>query len=417
MKSLINAARFAEDLRYFEYLKSQPFARRTSDRIIDEVVDLTLDRDFRNTSLRITQTIAPRLYATLERVKKSLGVSATVNLYIKRGGEINAFCARESSSSYVIGLNGGLVEKMSDEQIEFVLGHELGHAVYEHYQLPVHRIVSETEGASPEDIEDLMRWSRMAEISADRAGLMACDDLNACVGAMLVLTTGLSADSLEVNADAYITHCRAVIDEMLAGEDLEDLYSTHPFNPLRVVALKEFWGAWSKRADGESLSPADLKVADASVRRVLEQMEGDVSLSSRVPEPDRSYEPRKLSLDSAVSEGLFWFAIYIASADGEFAEVEVETISNWLFEADVAVELNRLSVTNNTKDYAFSQLKQCALNLLKEPDTTRCSILQKLVVVARADGAICDEERAALGEAADLLQVSRSFSDRILKYL
>ena len=417
MKPLITAARFAEDLRYFEYLRGQAFARRTSDRVIDEVVDLALDRDFKNTSLRVTQQIAPRLHATLEKVKKSLGVSLNIDLYIRRGGDINAFCARESKSNYVIGLNGGLVEKMNDRQIEFVLGHELGHAVYEHHQLPVHRIVSETDGASPEDIEDLMRWSRMAEISADRAGLMACDDINACIGAMLVLTTGLSADSLEVNTEEYVSYCRKVIDEMLAAEDLEDLYSTHPFNPLRVVALREFWGAWSKRKSGNSLSPSDLKVADESVRSVLEKMEGDVSLSSRVPEADRSYEQRKLSLDSAVSEGLFWFSVYIASADGDFSEVEVATISNWLFDADVAVELNRLSVIGDVKDYAYQQLDRCASNLLDEPDTTRCSILQKLVVVARADGVISEEERTALGEASDLLKVSRSFSDRILKYL
>lgn len=417
MNSLIIAARFAEDLRYFEYLRGQPFARRASDRVIDEVVDLTLDRDFRNTSLRVTKDIAPRLYATLEAVKRSLGVLANVDLYIRRGGEINAFCARESESHYVIGINGGLVEKMNYKQIEFVIGHELGHAVYEHHQLPVHRIVSETDQASPEDIENLMRWSRMAEISADRAGLMACDDINACVGAMLVLTTGISTDLLEANTDEYISHCRNIIDEMLATEDLESLYSTHPFNPLRVVALREFWGAWSKRANDDTFSPSDIKVADDSVRQVLEKMEGDVSLSSRVPEPDSSYEPKKLSLDSAVSQGLFWFSVYVASADGEFSEVEVATISNWIFEADVAVELNRLLVIDNVKDYAFQQLQPCSINLLKEPDATRCSILQKLVVVARADGVICDDERTALSEAADLLQVSRSFSDKILKYL
>ena len=306
---------------------------------------------------------------------------------------------------------------MTDKQVEFVIGHELGHAVYEHHLLPVHRIVSETDRASPSDIEDLLRWSRMAEISADRAGLMACDDVSACVGALLVLTTGLSAGSLEMKGEEYVNHCRDVIDEMLTTDGLEDLYSTHPFNPLRVVALNEFWDVWCKRSIARALSPSDIRIADTSVRSILEKMEGGFGLSSKIPEPEKSYEPRKLSLDGPLSQGLFWSSIYIASADGEFSEIEAETISNWLFAADVAVELNRLKLLDDAKEYAFSQLQLCVEDLLAEPDTTRCSILQKLVVVARADGTICDDERAALKVAAELLQVSPSFSDRILKYL
>lgn len=417
MRPLIDAIRFSEDIRYFEYLKDKSFVRRIADRVIDEHGTSSFDRDFRSSSLRVNKTITPALYAQLLKVKSLLNVSAQVDLHIKRGDEVNAYCIREDESRYSICLTGALVEKMTSTQIDFVLGHELGHALYEHHELPVNRIVREIDNADVGDIEDLLRWSRLAEISADRAGLVACNNLDSAVGAMLVLTTGLHPSHLEVASLPYVDYCKEVVEEFASKEELEDLYATHPCNPLRVVAISEFWRTWIRHVEGSNINPKDIEQADRSVMQILDRMEGGLNLSSKIPEPEFSYENQKLGVSDPEILALFWASVYVSYADGCFSESEGEAIATWIFGADLAVELNRLSILQDVSSYALEQFEE-SLSLTSDlTTTTRCAILQKLVVVARADGQVCDLEKNALRLMSERLGVSPNFSEKILRYL
>lgn len=416
-KTLVEGVRFAEDIRYFQFLRNKDFVRKVSDRFIDEVSDVTVEPDFLNNSLRVTQTIAPDFYRLLEKTKEGLGLTANVDLYIRKGGEINAYVLRQAKSQYVICLTGSLVEHMSTSEIEFVLGHELGHAIYDHHILPVRRVISETENPNLADIEDLMRWSRMAEISADRAGLIACNDINAAIGAMLVLTTGVSTSALNVNFESYANHARELIGSLSESPDLEDFYSTHPFNPLRIVALNSFWDFWKNSILEKQFIAKNISEVDQEIRSILEKMEGEITLSSKVPEPERQYESKQSSIADPSSRVLFWGAICVACADGDFSELEIQTIMQWLFDADVVVEINRLKLQPEILDYSFSQFESYLPSVIKTPVTNRCSILQKLVLVARADGVVCDKERHMLIKLSMSLDISPNFYEKILKYL
>ena len=417
MKPLIDAIRFSEDIRYFEYLKGKSFVRRIADRVIDEHGTFSFDKDFRSSSLRVNRAITPSLYDQLLKVKNLLNVSAHVDLHIKRGDEVNAYCIREDQSKYSICLTGALIERMTPTQIDFVLGHELGHALYGHHDLPVNRIVNEIDDANIEDIEDLLRWSRLAEISADRAGLVACNNLDSAVGAMLVLTTGLRPDHLEVASLPYVDYCKEVVEEFASEEELEDLYATHPCNPLRVVAISEFWKTWEKYIESSTIDPKEIEHADRCVMGILDRMEGGLNLSSKIPAPEFSYESPKHGISDPETLALFWAAIFISYADGCFSDGESEAIATWIFGADLAVELNRLKILPDVSTYAFEKFEESLSLASNMSTTTRCSILQKLVVVARADGKVCDQEKSALALMSERLGISPSFSEKILKYL
>ena len=91
--------------------------------------------------------------------------------FIYNSHEVNAYCSY-SGQDIVIGLSSQLVKLMSKNELVFVIGHELGHALYEHYKLPASGLCQGS--IPPSRTLQLMSWSRQAEISADRAGLICC---------------------------------------------------------------------------------------------------------------------------------------------------------------------------------------------------------------------------------------------------
>ena len=78
---------------------------------------------------------------------------------------------------------------MNEDEVAFVIGHEIGHAIFEHHKLPVHGILANDDRLKPQDTLQVLRWSRMAEISADRVGLIGCQSLQHAFGAKIVLSS------------------------------------------------------------------------------------------------------------------------------------------------------------------------------------------------------------------------------------
>jgi Zn-dependent protease with chaperone function len=81
------------------------------------------------------------------------------------------------------------------------------------------------------------RWSRYAEITCDRAGLICCGDVNTAEIALVKLITG-GGDSLkQINIEAYR---QQISKNPSAPIHLLELFNTHPLIPKRINALHLF---------------------------------------------------------------------------------------------------------------------------------------------------------------------------------
>ncbi|MFW6201234.1 MAG: M48 family metalloprotease, partial [Gemmatimonadota bacterium] len=88
----------------------------------------------------------------------------------------------------------------------------------------------------------LMEWSRKSELSADRAGLLAVQDPEAALRAMLRLAGG--GDDDQMHLPDFLDQA----DEYREGGDLADavfkvlalLPATHPFHVLRAGELRDW---------------------------------------------------------------------------------------------------------------------------------------------------------------------------------
>ena len=144
-------------------------------------------------------------------------------------------------------VSAGLLRLFDGAELRFVIGHELGHYLFGHHELP-----SEAEASTPESALEAVRRSHYAELSADRAGLCACQDPDASIKAIIKLACGLPSEFLGPDFTSYVEQLR----DLEKSASVADESNTHPLLPLRARNLVLFaqsaaYGEW---AGGEERS-------------------------------------------------------------------------------------------------------------------------------------------------------------------
>ncbi len=150
-------------------------------------------------------------------------------------------------------LKSGVIDLMSDMEQTFVIGHELGHIKSKHviyYVLAglISQGLSSIPiiGSFPEAfLLALYKWSRMSEFTADRAGLLACQDVDAALTS-IVKMSGVPIKYFDrINIDAFLREGRDIESDLDWSDKLfqkiHNAFSNdHPWNLLRAYELKKW---------------------------------------------------------------------------------------------------------------------------------------------------------------------------------
>lgn len=134
----------------------------------------------------------PSAAAAVAEACRVLDVSPVPEVYVTPGPDFNAGVLGFETPFVVLG--GGLVQSLTPAELLSVAGHEVahlkaGHAVYRTALWFLTQLSFRLSGAA-----DLVRlpvyaalrdWERKSELSCDRAGLLACQDPSAALGALI----------------------------------------------------------------------------------------------------------------------------------------------------------------------------------------------------------------------------------------
>ncbi|MBP7927909.1 M48 family metallopeptidase, partial [Patescibacteria group bacterium] len=74
-------------------------------------------------SIKITEHQLPDIYRLVKHCTRRLGLKKTPNVFITQDPTMNAY-TMGFKTPYIIVLNSGLVEKLSPQELTFVIGHE-----------------------------------------------------------------------------------------------------------------------------------------------------------------------------------------------------------------------------------------------------------------------------------------------------
>jgi Zn-dependent protease with chaperone function len=230
-------------------------------KLIHKFYDVGIDRWLYCFNMAMSVRCGPRQYKTLyEILRESCDVldMPEPELYITSNPFPNAYTGGVERP--YITLRSSIVDSLSDEQLYHLMGHELGHIKAGHmlYRsvaavlLPLLELLGRRtfglgDVASVGLILAMAEWSRQAEITADRAGLLVSQSLDTSLDANLRMTAGPNRLAHEESRDAFMEQARAYQDagplesigKALIFVFLSSTY-THPM-PVHRTQMLERW--------------------------------------------------------------------------------------------------------------------------------------------------------------------------------
>jgi Zn-dependent protease with chaperone function len=238
------------------------------DTLLKAVSGLFSERAFRLMFLGSAVRVDERQFATLHRllaeVAATLDAPALPEMYVRADPTLNAMTVGMDKPMIV--LNSALVDLLDEEELRFVIAHELGHALSGHalYQTLLQRVLAMSGLLSAIPLGGLgirvilaalMEWARKAELSADRAGLLATQDPAVAIRAHMKAASGGHLEHLD--ATSYLVQAQ----EYDEGGDLRESFikmmlmerATHPFLVVRSRELRRWVdsGAYTAILGGE----------------------------------------------------------------------------------------------------------------------------------------------------------------------
>ncbi|MPZ26414.1 MAG: M48 family metalloprotease [Micromonosporaceae bacterium] len=246
-------------------------------------------------AIKVDHRQYPRVHRLYAEAATSLDVSELPELYVQNDRSLNAMAVGMKQPFIVV--NTGMLELADDEELRCLLGHELGHVLSGHavYRTMIIILTSFALRLAWFPIGSMVlygiiaalyEWWRKAELSADRAGLLACQDPAASLRLSMKLAGG--GDLSEVDTTAFLEQA----GEYERSGDLRDsvlklllvAFRSHPMPVARAAEIRSWVdsgsyqrilsGDYPRRADdGTASMTEDVKEAAESYRESFARSE------------------------------------------------------------------------------------------------------------------------------------------------
>lgn len=236
---------------------------------------------FQADAVHVSNKQFPEVYRLYKEALRTLDAPHEYPLFMSQTPMVNAG-AYGMDKPFII-LNSGTRFLLTDEELQYVIAHEIAHIMSDHvlYKTMTVLLINLANMGFPvvgvaarAVLVGLLEWSRKSELSCDRAGLLAMQDTEVVMSAMLKMAGGpTSQDRTDLNefivqADEY-RESGDVADQVF--KVLNVLGRTHPFHVLRVAELRDWIesgdydrivsGEYARRGEPDSAYEEDLRAA------------------------------------------------------------------------------------------------------------------------------------------------------------
>jgi Zn-dependent protease with chaperone function len=201
-------------------------------------------------SIEVKESNLPDIYNILKDVCMILDVKNVPQMYIQQDPTVNA-CALGINNPVVV-INTGSLDKLSMEELYFIIGHEVGHIKSKHTRYSFLHMILPFLGALIPAIGSLIslgikvllyRYNRMAEFTSDRAGLLCCQDINVATESLMKLAGYPEQYYNSINKEDFIKQFDDFknYNENMYNKTLNLLASINMSHPWSVLRGKELY--------------------------------------------------------------------------------------------------------------------------------------------------------------------------------
>lgn len=192
-------------------------------------------------NFKITKEMTPKLYNLCMEVKDTLQFSDKIDFFIVNSPEMNAFAipSNYKENPHRIALNSTMIDRMDEDELRFVIGHEIGHLVTKTYKISqMMRFLFQDKEPNLLLKQKFMFWEKLCELSSDRFGLLANKNIEKSISSFFKLISGLPKNVIDFDLEAFIKQNKADLKEHI--NEMSSQSISHPIPSLRVVALHIF---------------------------------------------------------------------------------------------------------------------------------------------------------------------------------
>jgi Zn-dependent protease with chaperone function len=235
---------------------------------------------FQANAVRVSENQFPKIWERYLEVLETLGAPARYDLFVSQTPLVNAG-AYGMDRPFIV-LNSGSLRLLDDDEMTYLIGHEVGHVLSGHVLYRTMTIILLQLAslgfpivglAARAILMALLEWNRKAELSSDRAGLLAVQNPEATLRSFMKLAGGGEPEENNLNeflrqADEYRT-TGDVAD--IVFKVLNLLGTTHPFHVLRAAEVRDWIeageydrilrGEYRRRTDEQTPYADDLSAA------------------------------------------------------------------------------------------------------------------------------------------------------------
>ena len=193
------------------------------DTLVKKFYEYGIERMFNiqctGSHLKVTPSSLPEVYEMVEESCETLFLPQTPDIYIQHTEMLHGFVTGVDRP--IIVLSSSAIDDLTPAENRFMIGRMIGHVKSQHvlyyeigYLLPV---LSEILAGPTLGIGSLLtmglqvallHWSRMSEYTADRAGLLCCQDVAAASSALAKMAGLPKAHYADFNIDDFVTQAR-----------------------------------------------------------------------------------------------------------------------------------------------------------------------------------------------------------------
>lgn len=223
------------------------------------------------TAVKVSDQQYPRVWKAAKLAGAALHVPVPV-IFAAPSSSIKVKVLGTEDAPHLI-VNLELAERLDETELVAAIGHELGHVQNGHilFATALHYLTNSAaffiRWAVQPAIMTLQAWSRRAEVTCDRAALLAVRDLDKTLNAMVKLELGLDKGSA-FNAEEYL---KTVPDVKKGIGRYAELFRSHPYVPKRVHALRLFADSalYTHLSGGDPTGKASLPDVDKQVSELI----------------------------------------------------------------------------------------------------------------------------------------------------